>query len=107
MFALKLLTLTLWLLNSVGNIESECPHCEAPFGPYCCKTSTRNYCCEYPISTEDEPLARTPLARHIFLDNEDLKKKPLTRKPPTIGPTKPIPLKAFTDNTPGLKATMA
>ena len=75
MFAFKLLLLTLVLLNSVGNIVSPgCPNCEAPYGPYCCKTSHRGTCCEYPLSTEDEDFARTPLARHTWLDNEDLKK---------------------------------
>ena len=71
---MKLLTLTLWLLNSVGNIVSPgCPNCEAPYGPYCCKTARRpiwrvNICCEYPVSTEDEDFANTPLARTTWLD---------------------------------------
>ena len=70
MFALKLLILTLWLLNFVGNIVSPgCPNCEAPWGPYCCKTAHRGTCCEYPIGTEDEDFANTPLARNTWVDN--------------------------------------
>ena len=97
MFALKLFALTLVLLNLAANING-CENCEAPWGTYCCKTAHNGMCCEYPVPNPlDMDEARTPLARHM-LDNDD---------GPGKMPTKPPGVKAYTDNTPGRKATMA
>ena len=36
-------------LLSFDYVESQCLNCEAPNGPYCCKTSYNGQCCEYPL----------------------------------------------------------
>ena len=52
---------------SLDSVEGACLNCEAPYGPYCCKTSFRGQCCEYPL---DDRAARnyanlTPLERQV------------------------------------------
>ena len=52
---------------SLDSVEGACLNCEAPYGPYCCKTSFRGQCCEYPL---DDRAAQsyakmTPLEKHV------------------------------------------
>ena len=74
MFAWSLLAIILGLFNTVN---ASCDNCEGPLGPYCCKTSFRGTCCEYPISAEDGFDGRnlSPLGKHILgeKDDEDIK----------------------------------
>merc|ERR1711942_433706 len=53
-------------LLSFDFVESQCLNCEAPNGPYCCKTSFSGNCCEYPLDRSDGhntmPTGRSPLS---------------------------------------------
>ena len=87
MFAWSLLAIILCLFNTVN---ASCDNCEGPLGPYCCKTSFRGTCCEYPLAREDDRTQFSPLGRHMLgendneseesdesKDNGDLPKKPI------------------------------
>merc|ERR1712212_952590 len=53
-------------LLSLDSVESQCLNCEAPNGPYCCKTSFNGDCCEYPLDRMDKSLAQlTPLEKKL------------------------------------------
>jgi len=53
-------------LLSLDSVESQCLNCEAPNGPYCCKTSFNGDCCEYPLDRMDKGLAQlTPLEKKL------------------------------------------
>ena len=86
MFAWSLLAIIVCLFS---NVNASCDNCEGPLGPYCCKTSFRGTCCEYPISVEDnDPWngRMSPLAKHTWpeeiksgksKDHGDLPSKPI------------------------------
>merc|ERR1712098_981901 len=53
-------------LLSLDSVESQCLNCEAPNGPYCCKTSFSGNCCEYPLDRMDKGSAQlTPLEKKL------------------------------------------
>merc|ERR1712179_323194 len=67
-------------------VEGACLNCEAPYGPYCCKTSFRGQCCEYPL---DDRAARnyanlSPLERQIKSKGETIpfREEPESRTKP-------------------------
>ena len=70
MLAWSLLAVILCLFNTVN---AACDNCEGPLGPYCCKTSFRGTCCEYPIDREDGAERFSPLGKHTWLTDEDIK----------------------------------
>ena len=98
--AAALVTICILYLDSV---EGACLNCEAPYGPYCCKTSFRGQCCEYPL---DDRAARnyanlSPLERQIKSKGETIpfrvepesRTKPFRVEPESrTGVTRPLTL---------------
>ena len=66
-------------LLSFDSVESGCLNCEAPLGPYCCKTSFRGQCCEYPLPDRlpKSMAGLSPLARKMVekQQQDELSKK--------------------------------
>merc|ERR1712088_85446 len=74
---------------SFDSAEGACLNCEAPYGPYCCKTSFRGQCCEYPL---DDRAAKnyaslTPLERQVK-SRSAAKPPPPAKKTPTEAESK-------------------
>merc|ERR1712203_759404 len=75
---------------SFDSTEGACLNCEAPYGPYCCKTSFRGQCCEYPL---DDRAAKnyaslTPLERQVKSRSAAKPAAPPAKKTPTEAESK-------------------
>ena len=75
---------------SFDSVESQCLNCEAPYGTYCCKSSFRGLCCEYPIDRMDKSLpSLSPLERQLKIKELQKEKHEEFRKhngpPPADG----------------------
>ena len=80
-------------LLSFDYVESQCLNCEAPNGPYCCKTSFSGNCCEYPLDRSDGhntmPTPFSPLAKKLKQLDGMQPQLRNTKTPPVIPPVIP------------------
>merc|ERR1711942_445305 len=84
-------------LLSFDFVESQCLNCEAPNGPYCCKTSFSGNCCEYPLDRSDKSLDKlSPLEMKLKKeahgdDPENIKQQIVKETPKEENPCKVVP----------------